>query len=217
VLEKRFVGDEIMKRFQKVLRVLAMGVMVGTVAAQAEAATISISPVSQDVMIGDPVFADVIVGDLAADESVGGVSFELSFNDSILSGVGFTVDPDDLMGAEFDLSFGFAGGAGSPLDIFFLADENLDHAALKALQGNGFRVARIEFTAIANGLSGLNLGASPSTGIFLSDAEGNELPTNSRNGSVCVGGNCRAPEPGLLALFGTAIGAMTVRRRRARA
>ena len=206
-----------MNRFQKVLRVLAMGVMVGTIAAQAEAATISISPVSQDAVIGGSVFADVLVGDLAADESVGGVSFELSFNDSILSGVGYTVDPDDKMGAEFDLSFGFAGGAGSPLDIFFIADDTLDHAALKALQGDGFRVARIEFLAIANGLSGLNLAVSPSTGIFLADAAGAELPANSRNGSVCVGGNCTAPEPGLLALFGTAIGAMTVRRRRARA
>jgi hypothetical protein len=207
-----------MKRFQKVLRVLAMGVMVGTIAAQAEAAIISISPVSQDANIGDSVFADVLVSDLAADESVGGVSFELSFNDSILSGVGYTVDPDDKMGAEFDLSFGFAGGAGSPLDIFFIADDTLNHAALKALQADGFRVARIEFTAIANGLSGLNLAVSPSTGIFLADSPGNELPTSGRNGSVCVGGNCvQAPEPGLLALFGTAIGAMAARRRRARA
>lgn len=210
-----------MNRFQKVLRVLAMGVMVGTIAAQAEAATISISPVSQDVMIGDPVFADIIVGDLAADESVGGVSLLLSFNDSILSGVSWTADPDDKMGVAAcgfcDFSAGFAGGSGSPLDLFFIADPLLDHAALKALQGDGFRVARVEFTAIANGLSGLNLAASPQVGIFLSDAEGNDLPANSRNGSVCVGGNCTAPEPGLLALFGTAIGAMTVRRRRARA
>jgi hypothetical protein len=212
-----------MKRFQKVLRVLAMGVMVGTIAAQAEAAIISISPVSQNANIGDTVFADVLVSDLAADESVGGVSFLLSFNDAVLSGVSYIVDPDDVMGVAgcgfCDFSGGFAGGAGSPLDIFFIADPLLypDHASLKAVQGDGFRAARIEFVATANGLSGLNLAISPSTGIFLADAAGDELPTNGRNGSVCVGGNCvQAPEPGLLALFGTAIGAMTVRRRRTR-
>jgi hypothetical protein len=203
-----------MRRFQRVLRVLTLAVMVGAVgAAQTEAATISISPVAQDANVGDSVFVDILVGGLAADESVGGVSLLLSFNDAILSGVNYTPDPDDLMGAEVDFSFGFQGGNGSPLDLVFLADGGLDHTALKALQGTGFRVARIEFLALANGLSGVNLSVNPQLGIFLSDALGDELPTTAANGTVCVGGNCTAPEPGLLALFGATFGAAILRRR----
>ena len=204
-----------MTSVNKLFRVLTLALaLTGAIAVQTEAAIISISPSSQTVNIGDTVTADIIVSGLAADESVGGVSLELAFNDSILSGFSYTVDPDDKMGAEDDFSFGFTGGTGSPLDLFFVAEAGLDHAALTAMQGAGFRVASVSFTAIANGLSGLNMSPTGPGGAFLSDADGFTIPTQAVNGSVCVGGNCpAAPEPGLIALLGAGLSAIAVRRK----
>src|ERR671912_2662795 len=114
-------------------RVCALAVLAAVCfAVSAEAATITISPASQNKNVGDGVSIDILLSGLAADEQVGGVSLTLSFNDSILNGVGYTNDPDAKMGfaaceaeAALDpaepmceLSFGFDGGAGSPLDIF---------------------------------------------------------------------------------------------------
>jgi hypothetical protein len=209
-----------MTSVNKLFRILTVALaLTGAFAAQTEAAIISVSPVSQGGNIGDTITADIIVSGLAADESVGGVSFLLSFNGSVLSGTTFAVDPDDRMGAELDLSFGFTGGAGSPLDVFFLADAGLDHDDLKALQGPGFRVATISFQAIANGFSGLVLSASGPSGEFLSNADGlTPIPTQAVNGSVCIGGTCpAAPEPGLIALLGAGLSAIAVRRRARRA
>jgi hypothetical protein len=205
-----------MTSVNKLFRILTVALaLTGAVVAQTEAAIISVSPVSQGGNIGDSITADIIVSGLAADESVGGVSFLLSFNDSVLSGTSFVIDPDDKMGAELDLSFGFTGGAGSPLDVFFLADVLLDHDDLKALQGAGFRVATITFQAMANGFSGLVLSATGLSGEFLSNADGlTPIPTQAVNGSVCIGGTCPvAPEPGLIALLGAGLSAIAVRRR----
>ncbi len=204
-----------MTSVKKLFRVLTVALaLTGAFAAQAQAAIISVSPVSQTANIGDTVTADIIVSGLAPDESVGGVSFLLSFNDTVLSGTGFTVDPDNLMGAELDFSFGFTGGAGSPLDVFFVAEGGLDHAALKALQGAGFRVASVSFLATANGLSPLNLAPAGPFGEFISDADGFPIAAQAQNGSVCVGGVCpAAPEPGLMALLGAGLSAMVVRRK----
>ncbi len=208
-----------MSNVQKMFRILALAVLVGAaVVAQTEAAVITISPVTQDANVGDVVNADILVSGLTATESVGGVSLLLSFDDAILSGLSFIVDPDAAMGTAAcgfcDFSFGFTGAAGSPLDLFFISDPALDDAGLKALQGTGFRLATVSFTATANGLSPLSLSTA---GIFLSDATGQiEVPASVRGGSVCVGGNCTAPEPGLLTLLGAGLSAIAVRRRRTR-
>jgi len=204
-----------MTSVNKLFRILTVALaLTGASVAQTEAAIISVSPVSQGGNIGDTITADIIVSGLAADESVGGVSFLLSFNDSVLSGTTFAVDPDDLMGAELDLSFGFTGGNGSPLDVFFIAEAGLDHAALKALQGGGFRVASVSFLATANGFSALNLTATGPSGEFISDADGFPIAAQAQNGSVCIGGPCpAAPEPGLIALLGAGLSAIAVRRR----
>lgn len=198
---------------KKLFRVLTAALAMAAFAVQTEAATISISPASQNASIGDTVTADIIVSGLAADESVGGVSLLLSFNDAVLQGLGYTVDPDDKMGVEDDFSLGFTGGSGSPLELFFLAEFGADHAALKALQGDGFRVATVDFTAVANGFSGLNLSLAGAGAVYLSDADGFPIGTQAVNGSVCVGGNCTVPEPTLLALLGTGLFGMAVRRR----
>jgi hypothetical protein len=187
-------------------------------AARAEAAIISVVPVSQTVALGDPVSVELVVVGLKDNESVGGVSLTLSFNDSILAGASYLVDPDFKMGVALDpfndFSAGFAGGNGSPLELVFLADISLDHTALKALQGASFTLATVTFDAIANGLSLLTLGDIG--GEFLSNADGLlTIPTQAANGLVCVGGNCQVvPEPATFALLALGAGALAIRRRR---
>src|SRR5262245_14903962 len=83
-----------MKTLKMMGRILALVLMASTFAVRAEAATISIVPGTQNALIGDLVSVDIVVSGLLANESVGGVSLLLSFT-NILSGAGFSIDPDD--------------------------------------------------------------------------------------------------------------------------
>lgn len=210
---------------RKMFRVFTLAAALGLAAvAPSQAAIISISPASEDVVFGDNVFVDVVVSGLAPDESVGGASFFLSFDTSILTGVGFTLDPDATMGVIDDLSGGFTGGTGSPLDIFFLADITFDHAALKLNQGASFTLATIQFQATGNGLTPLTLSTAGPSGAFLSLADGfTDLPATAVNGDVCVipagtAPSCprQSPEPGTMALLLVGFGAAVARRSAAR-
>ena len=204
----------------KSLRMLALAIAPLSLwmGGQAQAIPIvSIAPTSQEAAVGDTVSIDINVSGLGPTELVGGFSALLSFDDTILSGAGFILDPDSNMDPIFDLSFGFSGGE---LDLFFVAME----ADLSG-QGAGFTLARVTFSAIANGISDFILSVAPSTGIFLSDELGFELPADSANGLVCVGAPCpvtQVPEPGIAVLFSTGllfvtVGAWRRRRREARA
>jgi hypothetical protein len=213
----------------KIKRILALGILAGVLfAVRAEAVPIvSISPVSQTVNVGDPVSVDILVAGLGALEAVGGFSLTLSFNPAILSGVAATNDPDAKMGIGTDLGLGFSGGT---LDLFYLAQDFApagtgpeEFANLKPLQLAGFRLATVSFSAIGAGLSPLTLSVAAPGGTFLSDALGNNLTATGENGSVCVApaagvpANCdvaAVPEPGTIALFGTGVAALLVRRRR---
>ncbi len=208
-----------MKSMKRVMRVLAMAIVAAMLfVGSSEAAVISISPASQNSTIGNTVNVDILVS-LGLGEVVGGVSLFLGFNPAILTGASFTVDPDAKMGTAAcgfcDFSGGFSGGT---LDLFFLADLALNQAALGALQGGGFRLATVSFTATGNGTSPLNLSFAQPGGAFLSDANGNVLPATAVNGSVCVGPTCGGPtpvpEPGTLVLLGMGLAVAGLRHRR---
>jgi PEP-CTERM motif len=202
-----------MKTFSRTLQMLAATALATTVLlSQAVASPIvSIVPSDQTKNIGDHPTIDIIVSGLT--EPVGGFSFTLSFNDAILSGDGYNNAPGGKMGAApLDLSGGFAGGAGSPLDIFFVADPTADQAGLSGLQGPSFTLTSVFFTAVANGLSNLTL-----TDVVLSNWDGTATlaGVEVQNGRICVGGNCQqAPEPATLLLLGGALGALGIIRRR---
>lgn len=208
-----------MKSMKRVMRVLAMAIMAATLlVGSSEAAVISISPASQNSTIGNTVNVDILVS-LGLGEVVGGVSLFLGFNPAILTGASYTVDPDSKMGTAAcgfcDFSGGFSGGS---LDLFFLADAALNQAALGALQGGGFRLATVSFTATGNGTTPLTLSFAQPGGAFLSDANGNVLPASAVNGSVCVGPGCGGPapvpEPGTLVLLGMGLAIAGLRHRR---
>ena len=208
-----------MKTISRTLRMLAATALSATVLlSQAVASPIvSIVPSDQTINVGDPATIDIIVSGLDAGTGpVGGFSFNLVFNGVVLTGVTYTNDPDTKMGAvPLDLSNGFTGGAGSPLDIFFVADANETEATLAASQGASFRLTHVEFAGAANGLSLLTL-----TDVVLSNWNGDSTldGVEVQNGRICVGGNCAVvPEPATLLLFGSALGGLAIIRRRRQA
>jgi len=202
-----------MKTFNRTLRMLAATALATTVLlSQAVASPIvSIVPSDQTINVGDPATIDIIVSGLT--DPVGGFSFNLVFNGVVLTGVSYTNDPDGKMGASpLELSGGFAGGTGSPLDIFFAADPTETEASLSASEGVSFRLTNVAFMGAANGLSLLTL-----TDVVLSNWDGTETlaGVEVQNGRICVGGNCAVvPEPATLLLFGSALGGLAIIRRR---
>lgn len=209
-----------MKTALKALGITALAAVLiaGSVANAVAAPMVTLVPSSPTVGLNEAFSVDVMVSGLdgTAAEAIGGFSFILSFSNALLDGVSYVADPDNKMGAEDDVSFGFTGGTGSPFDAFVVSDFTLDGAALAALQGVGFRLMTINF------ISELVEGLSPLAFSFgtLSDADGFDLPSTFQNGSICVDADGQnacpqvVPEPGLMALLATGLATAAVRRRR---
>ena len=205
-----------MKRINRTLRLLAVtAVALGTLlpTAPAQAITISVSPATQTINVGGPATVNIVVSGLT--QALGGFSFVLGFNDTILSSVGFTPNPDNKMGAlPLDLSGGFSGGS---LDVFYVADGAATEAALAAAQGASFTLATLSFTGAAAGLSPLTL-----TGVALSNFTGGATIPGVvvENGDICVvpagtaGGCAKVPEPDTLVLLTLGMLGMGLTRRR---
>jgi len=171
-----------------------------------QAATITVTPGAQTIAPGGVANVDIVLSGLAPSETVGGFSFQLSFNNSILGAPdSFTANPANLMGPlPLDLSNGFTGGRRSPLDVFVIADPTIADATLKAAQGTGFTLATVSLTGLNEGVSPLTLST---LGAFLSAFTGGAtIPATVVNGSVCVdnpntpGNPCLVSEPPTMAM-----------------
>lgn len=213
---------------RKALRLLAATALVAAgFVGTSEASTISIVPGTQTIAPGGTAAFDIVLSGLAAGETVGAFSILLNFNNAIVGAPeSFTVDPDLKMGAYDPFNDLSVFGVGS-LDLFYAS--NLltfpTEAGLKASEGAGFRLARVTFTGLTEGLSLLTMSPDPVTGVFLSNFAGTaSIPAGVVNGSICVddpqtpGDRCAqasaVPEPATLTLLGFGVSALVARRRR---
>ena len=227
-----------MKIIRNATRLLVLTAAAALLAAPAGATPIiSVQPHAQTGLVGSTVSVDIDVSGLTI--PTGGVSFELSYDNSILKGDTFTPDPDDIMGVSLhpidnNFSLGFTGAApGTHLDAFFLADVSISEPALATAEGAGFRLATVTFDVVGAGLSPLTLTVSPVTGTFLSDFTGQiDLGAIAVNGCVLgvtapprsdltndavadpCGTAAAVPEPATFGLLATGLATVLARRRR---
>ncbi len=218
-----------MKRNLRALGALAsIAVAATTFVSQAQAMpvlSLVLSPVT-DVAFGGAVGVDIVVNGLT--EAVGGFGFDLSYDISRMSytALSFLEDPDTKMGDGGSKSaFAFGTGNGSGVVNFgVLAGYVLasDEAPLKALQGGGFKLGHVEFTALNNagfaafGLSGFSLSKYDGiTAIQGVTARGAQLCVSPAGTPVPCGNN--VPEPTSPLLVAAALAGLALTRRQAKA
>ena len=175
------------------------------------APVVFVTPSTQNVANGAVGSVDIIVNGLT--QALGGFQFDLTWNAGFLSGSSFVANPSGLMGpAPLDLGLGLGVG-GISANAFVLADAIITEAALAAAQGTGFILGRLTFTGgPSNGFTPLNL-----SNVVLSNFSGGAIigGVTTRNGTVCVGGNCvnQVPTPTTPLLVMAALGALALTRK----
>lgn len=215
-----------MKRNHLALRALASIAVAATAfLSQAQAApvlSISLTPAS-DVAFGGAVGVDIFVSGLT--DAMGGYAFDLNYDSGRMLFGSFLADPDtkmgDLANPALDISF---GNAGASVNFNVLAGFTSpgDEATLAGLQGGGFRLGHVDFTALSSaGFASFDL-----TGYSLSNYDGSAAfrAVTATGARLCVGPagstvpcDQNVPEPMSGLLVAVALGGLALARRQAKA
>ena len=188
------------KNMKNILKIVLGTICLLVSALPSYALTISLTPTSQAVAVGQTLQFDLVVSGLVsgAAPSLGTYDADISFNPSIL---GFTgaVFGDMVLGNQLDLfGLGSINSATPGIGTVNLFELSLDVPAdLNLLQSENFTLATLSFSALSSGTSSLRININA-----LGDAFGNPLPAQIVGASATVnqGNSNPIPEPTSLAL-----------------
>lgn len=188
---------------KSILKIFSIALLL-VITTRSDAIMIGFEPLSQTTVyqVGDSVDVELVISGLGsgAAPSLGAFDVLINFNNLVLDYEGVTFG-DPILGDQLDPfglgleSIGFAGTEVVGTAAFRLFEVSLEQSALlDVLQVDTFTLATLNFTAIKNGRSQLDIIDNPSFTVF-SDAQGNVLPVEIQDGSIAV------PEPSTLLIL----------------
>jgi hypothetical protein len=174
----------------------------------AQAATIAVTPGTQSVSAGSSFDLSVVISGLGngAAPALGAFDFDVLFDSSLISLTGVSFG-DPLLGDQLDIAAlgSYTASASAAPGQVNLVELSFDTVAtLNNSQADSFVLAVLSFDALNVGSSGVNL-----NNVLLGDASGNALLATVINASVQV-----VPVPASLLLLGSALGWLSMLRRR---
>lgn len=186
------------EQMKKILRMALATVSLLVATLPSYALTISLTPTSQTVDVGQTLQFDLVVTGLGsgAAPSLGTYDLDISFDPGILNFSG-AVFGDAMQGNQLDL-FGFLSinaattGVGT-VNLFELSFD--DPTDLNLLQSENFTLATLSFSALSSGTSSLGINVNA-----LGDAFGDPLTAQLVGAQATVNQASPVPEPSGLAL-----------------
>jgi PEP-CTERM motif len=183
-----------MSRFRKFLVLFSFVCIF--LSGHAWAISLSFSPSTSEIGIGDSIDIDLIISGMENDD-LGYFEFDVNYDDSIIGfnsytlGMGLGDDLTPWTGNAEDWSLGDLGsGTINLIELSYLLD--------LSFQADFFTLATLSFTGLNEGISLLSY-----SNLVLSDDWGVALSASLEGGSVDV--SAPIPEPATLLLFGTGL------------
>ncbi len=201
---------------KKIIRCAAIGAFFLLPVGSAAAIEISLSPSTQNVMLGDTVNVDVDITGLGdgAPLSLSIFDLDVTFDSSILD-FNSVVFGDPVLGDQLDL-FGFGSFTDVLPGVGFvnLFELSFDFASdLDSLQSGNFTLATLTFDSLAAGTSALDIFVND-----LGDPDGLPLTATTIGANVEVIQDTTTPttmpEPSTIILLGLGVTALVLGRRR---